>query len=304
MKKNTFINQILRFIYNNFTSLKIKTLNKIRVSGKVKIVFEDLQFYLFSKFDDGIVDTLYFKDRTYSEVNELRLFKAFSKKSQTVLDIGANTGIFTIVSKMSNPNISIHSFEPYPINSKRLLKNLEINKLNTEVTVAKVALGAKSDTISFAVPEKDQVCDALSADVEFTNKFYRKWINFKTIEVPQVSLDEYCSSEKIAAIDLIKIDVENYELEVFKGARKTLEKYSPLILVEIFVDDEKIAFYENYLKPLGYTCFVILNDGIVNLDGEMIVNPDCRNFILTKKKITKKYLSFKNMDEIVETFLN
>ncbi len=291
MRKSIFVNHILRFIYKISNKVNIKLLGRIRVSGVVKINFEDLNFKFFGLWDDGIIDALYFKEKKYSETNELKIFKALSKKSKTVFDIGANTGIFSIISKLSNPAIDLHAFEPYGINHKRLCKNFSLNNIQNK-NAKLIALGSKNERISFTVPEKEQICDALSADFEFTTQFYDKWIKFKTIEVDQISLDEYCFINKIDSIDLIKIDVENYEIEVFKGA-----------LVEIFVDKEKIAFFEKSLSTLGYYCYTILQDGLINFNGKMIANPDSGNFILSKKKLSEQYYSFKNITKLIDELI-
>lgn len=300
--KSKFINPFLRFGYRLWDAvdggIRKGILNRIRYSGSSDLKVDDLSFKMYSKCDDGIVDALYFKNKEYAEITEVKLFKEFAKRSSTVLDIGANTGLYSIISRKVNRDSKIYAFEPYLINANRLRKNLALNEIN-DVQILELALGDSEGEIEFAVPDQDQICDVLSADIEFSNKFYRKWVDYKNVKVPQKTLDQVVREEKIEKVDLIKIDVENYETFVIKGALDTLDKFSPLILIEIFVDEEKVKFFEEHLKPLGYHCYLILKEGLIRTET-LSQNPDCRNFILTKLRSEQEYLSYKETESIMQ----
>jgi len=274
--------------------------SRVRVTGVVDLQLDDLNFKMYSNWDDGIVDALYFKNRNYSELNELRLFTGFAKNANTILDVGANTGLYSILSYNSQPNAKIFAFEPYTVNMTRLQKNTALNSLSDNFTPVAKAVGNSNEMLSFTVPENDQVCDVLSADSEFTNKFYRKWINYKQIDVPQVTLNGFVKEQALSSVDLIKIDVENFELSVLQGALEVLEAHSPVIFIEIFVNPEKVAFYEEHLKPLGYSCYLVMHEGLMRTET-LLENPDCRNFILSKAKPVKDYLSYQDIPELIAT---
>lgn len=65
--KRPFFNYLLRtnaMVWNAIDHwLRRKWLNRIRVSGKVKLRIEDVEFQMFSKWDDGIVDAIYLKNK-------------------------------------------------------------------------------------------------------------------------------------------------------------------------------------------------------------------------------------------------
>jgi len=244
---------------------------------------------------------LYYNPKTYSEIHELEFFANLAKKASTILDIGANTGLYTIYSSLVNNNSRIFSFEPYPINAERLKKNISLNHLSN-VTVIQKALGNENKKVTFAVPVKAQICDALSVDKEFTSRFYKGQVEYTETDVEQITLDQFIEENKIEKIDLIKIDVENYEMAVFSGAEKMLNEQSPAIMVEIFVSPEKIKFFEEFLRPKGYNAYIILSDGLVRTET-LIDNPDCRNYFFTKKKSDLVYLSFKNKDLILSELI-
>jgi len=300
--KSEIINPLLRLIYNVWDSFdrsfRKHILGRIRYSGLASLSVDEVQFKMYSKYDDGIVDALYFNNDSYSEITEIKLFKELAKQSEVILDIGANTGLYSIISRKINSNAKIYAFEPYVVNSNRLKKNIQLNNLD-EIVIIEKAVGNQVGEIEFSVPDQDQICDVLSADIQFSNKFYRKWINYKTVKVPQTTLDQFLFEENLNSLDLIKIDVENYESFVLKGALEVLNKYSPIILIEIFVDQDKIRFFENYLQPLGYNCYSILKEGIIRTES-LKGNPDCRNFILSKVRTQQEYLSFSRMNELIK----
>jgi len=230
------------------------------------------------------VDVLFFHPKDYSEYNDLVLFGELARNSRTVIDIGAHTGLYAIYSQAKNPAAKVYAFEPYPANARRLKKNIALNGMTDSIHVREMALGKTSGMLEFAVPEKEQICDVLSADIQFTNRFYRQWIQYTTIQVPQNTLDEFVRQEGVDHVDLIKIDVENFELAVLEGSMETLRTHGPVILLESFVDDERIQFFEQQLKPMGYQCFVIGQNGIVQLPG-LERNAEGRNFVLSRNGI-------------------
>ena len=300
--KSKSLNPLLRSIASAWLDLDKKisqsVIERIRYAGTADLQVDDVKFKMTANCDDGIVDALYFRKEDYAEITEIRLFKNFSARSKVILDIGANTGLYSIVSQKNNPKAQVYSFEPYIINARRLKENLAANNLNN-VNVVEKAVGNSTLELEFTIPENDQICDVLSADTQHTNKFYREWINYKNVKVEQTTIDTFCSEANLKALDLIKIDVENYETAVLEGASESLQKFDPVIFIEIFVNPEKTRFYEEFLKPKGYYCYSILKEGIMQTKT-LIENPDCRNFILSKAKSKSEYLSYSNMENVIE----
>lgn len=73
-----------------------------------------------------------------------------------------------------------------------------------------------------------------------------------------VSLDTFLAKKYLKSIDLIKIDVEGYEYEVLKGAKKTIFEYRPVLFIEI--DDNNLKQQNSsasnvisWLDDLGYS---------------------------------------------------
>lgn len=295
---NTFLRFCFRAWYWLHGNVHRYFLDHIRVKGAVDVRIEDLNLRLYSDGDDGIVDALYFTEENYGEYEEVHLFKSLAEHSEVIFDIGANTGLYSIVSKLQNPEAQVYAFEPYPINIDRLKKNAELNGLENQLIIVDKALGNANEEIDFAVPEQDQISDVLSADLEFTDQFSDQVGNFTSTSVEQITLDRFVKESKLEKVDLLKIDVENYEMSVFEGALETLKQHHPIILAEIFVDDERRTFFNERLQKLGYHCYMVGKKGLFRT-GQLIGNPDCRNYLFSTKRSEHQYLSYSQMPALV-----
>lgn len=295
---NAFLRFCFRAWYWIHRNVHRYFLDHIRVRGTVNLKIEELNLRMNSQGDDGIVDALYFTEEKYGEYEEVNLFRALAEKSNTIFDIGANTGLYSIVSKLSNPNARVVAFEPYSPNIERLQRNADLNGLKEQIEVVQLAVGDENNKTDFAVPGDGGISDVLSADVEFTAQFSENEGDYKTVQVPQMTLDTYDAQMESPGVDLIKIDVENYELSVFKGALEVLKKFRPVILVELFVDAERIEFFKAHLQPIGYHCYLVGKKGLFRTD-ELVENADCRNYLFSTQPSEMPYLSYSDMPHLV-----
>jgi FkbM family methyltransferase len=301
---NKIISILIKYVYilleNILDFINRKLVMRWRVRGIFNLCVDGVRFKMYSEADDIIVTKLFFGEKRY-EYNELSLFIVFARKAKTILDIGANTGLYTILAGSVNKEVSIQAFEPYSANYDRFKKNTGINKL-ANVHLNTVAIGNYNGKVSFTVPDNNQICDTSSVDKSFTTYFYKNIFNYIQIEVDIMTLDAFVKQNQIKEIDIIKIDVENYERAVFEGARETLTGFSPVIFCEIFVDETKIKFFEEFLKPLGYYFYVIAQSNLIFTET-LIANEFCRNYLFSKRKSKDLIIPLSAKDKIVEQLL-
>lgn len=270
IRRNPLINKAGRntiLMAHDFVSFLEK---KWKLSGIVEIELNGCRFRMFSKCDDGILKPLFYND-SYVELSDLRVFTNLIGEKSVILDIGANTGIYSIASAAMSGGSQIYSFEPNPVNYRRLLKNIEINSF-TNITTFQQAVGAFKGAIGFTVPEKDMISDTSSALESFSKSTYSGDIEWKNIEAEQIMLDDFCSDLTLDKVDLIKIDVEGYELSVLKGASKLIERFRPTILIESFLNEEKRKYLEDLVVSNNYTIYLIIKEGIIKTGKELEEN--------------------------------
>ncbi|NND76953.1 MAG: FkbM family methyltransferase [Flavobacteriales bacterium] len=250
---------------------------------------------MFSKCDDGIVNLLYY-GQDYVEKDDLNVFLSLVKNDFVVFDVGANTGLYSLAVKAKDPSATVYAFEPHPINLERLDRNVQLNDLKGISTVG-MAVGALNKVINFTIPSNDQISDTSSAIDEFSKNSYRGEIKWKQIQVKQTTLDDFLIERSIDLVNLIKIDVEGYELSVFDGAKKTIESSKPFILVESFLDKEKRTYFSKFISDFDYEVFFIHNKGIVRGDISRSDFPGL-NFLLVPKTGLSHFIPLADLEKI------
>ncbi len=142
--------------------------------------------------------------------------------SATLLDIGANFGYYSLVlSEYLGRQCDVYSFEPFPASHERLVKNIAMNSLEKCITPFRLAIG----------DARDELC--MREKIGNTGGNYVDDDCAKGIKVVVDTLDQFVHEHGIDRIDFIKVDVEGLELKFIEGAKHTLGKYKPNMLIEI-----------------------------------------------------------------------
>lgn len=163
------------------------------------------------------------------------------EKYDVIFDIGANIGSHSVYWAREKGSNEIHAFEPIRETFEILKKNVEINGLGNIVRINNV--GLSSDTREAEIARDCNYSDNMAA-TRLCKSDGRKHGG-----ISMVPLDKYVKEEFSGeGIDLIKIDVELFEIEVLQGAKETLTKFSPVIFIEAFSQnfDEVDALLKNY----------------------------------------------------------
>ena len=277
-------------------SLLEKFSDKWSLSGIVTVAFREKKLRFFTHQDDGIADALFY-GKNYVESGDIFLFSELARQSSLIVDVGANTGLYSVIGAAFNPSANIVAIEPNPVNGKRLQKNIELNKA-LNIQVIKYAVGDAERAVSFTIPEKEVISDTSSVNKEFSQSFYRGELKWKQITVSQTSLD-ILFPENSQPVDLIKIDVEGYEMNVFEGAKNFFRNNSPVIFCEIFLSDKSKQYFDAFLEEYQYTPYIIFKEGILRLDNGLTENYIGYNFLFAKGKTKEVFTSFKTMSKLI-----
>jgi len=152
-----------------------------------------------------------------------RILKSLPKDC-TVLDLGAQTGCFSLLAKYF-PDSLWHSFEPVAEVADELRKNLALNGI-TNVMVHQYAATDYTGSITLHMPAMNAwgLC-TIGSNVQRFEELVSRTVNC-------IDLDSFLSESKIKKVDLIKIDTEGAELSILKGAKNIIQMYHPIILME------------------------------------------------------------------------
>ncbi len=187
--------------------------------------------------------------------NDFFYFVEQLNDKDTVLDIGANIGFMSFFLAKKVKGGKVYSFEPIPENINTVLRIKKFFKLEN-VQVQDYALGDESKMLTMIMPligkAKKQ---GLSHVVDENNT--EKGLQFS---VEQNRLDDI-KLLKNQRIQGIKIDVENFEYQVFKGGFELIKSNKPIIYCELWDNENRTKCF-NLLGDLGYQTKVLINGNL------------------------------------------
>lgn len=170
------------------------------------------------------------------EIEKQRAFAAALTPGQTVYDIGAHAGFYTLLAgRLVGRSGSVLSFEPDPRNVARLQSHVELNRLGN-VRVIAAAVGSSTGT----------------AGMVFSPSSYENRLSDGAAQRVQCySLDDAVSQLGLPLPDCVKIDTEGAEADVLRGAARTLTAVRPTIFLATH-SPELHHECARILRELGY----------------------------------------------------
>lgn len=184
-----------------------------------------------------------------------RLSKLLIGKDQHVFDVGANIGQSVSRYRDKFPNCFITSFEPNP----QAFSLLEKSWGGVPgVTLNRIALANYTGHASFfctRVPELSSLLKPTERMIELSSECK---YDYEKIDVPTLTLDHYCQEGNINKIDILKLDVQGFELSILQGAEKLLQEgmitliYSEVTFAETYENQVRFIDIVSYLNKFNY----------------------------------------------------
>jgi len=238
----------------------------VRLRRGIKFPMKSL-VYLFSKFVPFITHSdTFFGSSIYHKMPEHFYFYFFGffvnntteagltrfligsiNKGDTVLDVGANCGLYTLLlNRLVGTNGAVHSFEP----TKKIFDLLKKSTSRYEnIYINNIALFNTIGPSVFYTDESYSVANS----IERTSSSQTK------SEIMADTLDNYCTS---IAPDFIKLDAEGSEMKILLGGLNMLREHSPTIAMEVLREVEEVGqSASKLLIELGYSAFRIEDNG-------------------------------------------
>jgi len=170
-----------------------------------------------------------------------RLIAQFLKPGDVVLDVGAHIGTHAVffADKVGRDG-RVFAFEPQRMSFHLLCGNAVLNNL-LNLKCLNLAVGARNGVIEIPIVDPTVEFNYASVSIES---------GLKGEPVPIVMID----SLSLAKCDFIKADVEGVEADVVEGARKTIERFRPILFLENDKPNKQAALFEKVMQ-IGYKPF-------------------------------------------------
>ena len=173
------------------------------------------------------------------------LFRVAVERSDgMVLDVGANTGFYSLLAARVPGQRHIIAWEPMPDIRGVLLRNIAANRLRKTVTVIGGGVSDKAGQATLFIPDPRHGRLETSASL---NPAFKPHV--RTIQIAVTPLDDLLSHRH--RVGVIKIDVEGHEAAVLRGALRLIARDRPVVFIEILPGAE-VAFMAEFIRDQKY----------------------------------------------------
>lgn len=187
----------------------------------------------------------------------LREYRRLVGSGDTVFDIGANIGAHTLpLARLVGPNGRVVAFEPTDYAFGKLQRNLDLNpSLRPTVCAVQALLVATAEEQKpDGIPSSWSLETPAAGDT--IHPVHKGTYNSLQGAAP-IQLDQWVEVNQLDRLDFVKIDVDGFEVDVLEGAKRTLQRFRPRIMMEFapYVFKERGRSFEeliSLLRQSGY----------------------------------------------------
>lgn len=147
-----------------------------------------------------------------------------------VFDVGAHAGQFAKLFARRAGRGRVYAFEPGSYARSILRSALWLNRLSN-VAIIPAALGAESGLNTLSIPVKQSGSSAFG--LSHFGPAEPRWETVTEELVAQTTIDAVIAALALPRLDLIKADIEGWELQMLRGAGDTLDRLRPRLMLEI-----------------------------------------------------------------------
>jgi FkbM family methyltransferase len=192
------------------------------------------------------------------------LVKKLIRKNDVIIDIGANLGYYTtIFAGQTGSGGRVYAVEPV----KLYMDILKINTLRyTNIEYIPFALSDSEGESVMSIESDKKYRHGLTKIISDNKSLHGKDAYSVLRKTPESEFGE------LKKLDYIKCDIEGHEIKVIPGFKKLIEKFNPVIQIEL----EKTNFdiINNFLTAYAYKAYSYSNKKLVRVSGEINITGD------------------------------
>ena len=195
-----------------------------------------------------------------------RELRRLIQNARTFIDVGANVGLYSVLAKKVRPDIEVISFEPVH-SIYNACVSLHIANGLLASNVHELALSDVDGEAKIFEPLHDHDIGYSAASTLVVDSWQaRKAPRVSVIKTAK--LDTFLAGRELKSPLAIKIDVEDFEASVLKGALLTIERYRPWIVCEILPRSHGNRESLEVIRAMRYVPYAITTEGCFKIDFE------------------------------------
>ena len=224
-----------------------------------------------------------------------RTIISLAGQSRLFLDIGSNIGVYAVYVGVKFPQVKVIAFEPVP---DIWTKNCKFHRANNlpEKNIKKIALSDRDGPQQLYLPVYDTGIEEEQTATLRPNSWQAHEKKVEMIEVQCLTFDSFRTANPLPdGLCCMKIDVENNEAAVLRGAKKFIIERRPWIVCEILPREEfnvatKTKHNNNretleLVQELGYTPYAITGEGFFRMNAAGFAQPrNLKDFLLIPRE--------------------
>ncbi|MEU4133868.1 FkbM family methyltransferase [Streptomyces wuyuanensis] len=219
-----------------------------------------------SDVDDILARSLIWTNLRHWEETTHPVFFDLARHARGFMDVGAFSGIYTLLACQANSRLHAVAVEPNPAAMRKLRRNVEVNHLHERVVLVDKALSSARGRALLRIPNDTTAASLLTAEPTDS-----------TVEVDVITGDDAVGG---LPIDLVKIDVEGLEPEVLDGMTHTISAHRPTIIAEC-LDTAALERLRVTVLDLGYRRIRHLGkEGVAPAPPGFMPQPRYANFLV------------------------
>lgn len=266
----------LFFILKNIWTPSEKIYRHLHFKGLISINVNNKQRFKTIHYGHRIENEIFWTGLYGNwEKQSMKLWTKLCKEAKVIFDIGANTGIYSLVAKTINPNSEVHAFEPFEAVCKKLSNNAAINNFEIHANCSAVSNYSGGGVIYTADPD-------FAYSVTVNQNLWTSDKDAIKLNIRTITLKDYIEQNNITQIDLMKIDVETHEPEVMEGFSTYLKLFRPIILIEI-LNNEVAQKLGGYFNTSEY-CFYNIDEKKGISKTASLSKSDSYNYMIVPKE--------------------
>ena len=198
------------------------------------------------------------------EADKIEIIEQELNKDMVVLDCGSNIGFYPLLeASIVKASGKVFAFEPDPRNYDLLLKNININSYREIVEPFYMAVSDHTGEEQLLMATESNLSKVVT---ESDKEFLERHSIVDSINIKSISVDDFCKDKKIE-LDFVRMDIEGYEVEVFRGMKKTFEasKKGFKVLLELhpnlYSENRSLASELEDLFHINFKAKIIVSAG-------------------------------------------